>query len=35
MELAAELEAGGYDAILREAGAGAPPAAADDFLRGL
>ena len=35
MELAAELEAGGYDAILREAGAGASPAAADDFLRGL
>jgi Fe-S cluster assembly ATP-binding protein len=36
MSLAAELEAGGYDAILREAGADtASGAAGDDFLRGL
>jgi Fe-S cluster assembly ATP-binding protein len=35
MDLAAELEAGGYDAVLREAGAAAPPASGDDFLRGL
>jgi Fe-S cluster assembly ATP-binding protein len=35
MSLAAELEAGGYDTILRDAGAAAPAEAADDFLRGL
>jgi Fe-S cluster assembly ATP-binding protein len=36
MSLAAELEAGGYDAILREAGVAAPaPTRDDDFLRGL
>ena len=35
MSLAAELEAGGYDAILREAGAAAPAPGGDDFLRGL
>jgi Fe-S cluster assembly ATP-binding protein len=36
MSLAAELEAGGYDAILREAGMAAPAATRDDdFLRGL
>jgi Fe-S cluster assembly ATP-binding protein len=36
MSLAAELEAGGYDAILREAGEAAPAATRDDdFLRGL
>ncbi len=36
MSLAAELEAGGYDAILRAAGVAAPaPAGGDDFLRGL
>jgi Fe-S cluster assembly ATP-binding protein len=34
MSLAAELETGGYDAILREAAAAAP-APGDDFLRGL
>lgn len=35
MDLAAELESGGYDAILREAATAVPPAAEDDFLRGL
>ena len=36
MSLAAELEAGGYDAVLREAGEAAPAATRDDdFLRGL
>jgi Fe-S cluster assembly ATP-binding protein len=34
-DLAAELEAGGYDAVLRAAGIGAAPAGGDDFLRGL
>jgi Fe-S cluster assembly ATP-binding protein len=33
-DLAAELEAGGYDAVLRAAGVAAP-AGGDDFLRGL
>jgi len=33
--LAAELEAGGYDAILQEAGGAAAPPVEDDFLRGL
>ncbi len=35
MGLAAELESGGYDAILREAGEAAPAPGGDDFLRGL
>jgi Fe-S cluster assembly ATP-binding protein len=35
MELAAELEAAGYDAILREAGLAGVGAPDDDFLRGL
>jgi len=33
--LAAELEAGGYDAILQQAGEAAPSPPEDDFLRGL
>ena len=35
MDLAGPLESGGYEAIRREAGAEAPPAADGDFLRGL
>jgi len=34
-ELAAELEAGGYEAVLNQAGAAGPEASDDDFLRGL
>ena len=35
MDLAGQLESGGYEAILREAGAAAPPTSDGDFLRGL
>jgi Fe-S cluster assembly ATP-binding protein len=35
MDLAAELEAGGYDSILQEAGVAPPETPGDDFLRGL
>ncbi len=34
-ELAAELEAGGYEAVLKETEGGGPEGAGDDFLRGL
>jgi len=35
MDLAAELEAGGYESVLRESGASGEAAAGDGFLRGL